>query len=143
MKAFLLFGCAYFLFEFIIHFLNIRLWGVEAVWSPAAQTYATIMNQFYGSLALFISILLFLMQKNMAKYKSIIILTGLWTLFHGLFLIYLSLVNDFSRVFAGLPQLTLWFPFYNQYLLLEALVLFSYALTVWRWIGKKDGKEKN
>lgn len=138
MRAFLLFGSAYFFLEFVIHFFNIRLWGLEDLWPVSARSYASILDQFYGSMALFIAGLLFIIQKDFKKYSRIIFLTSVWAFLHGLFLIYLSLSQDFSQSFASLPQLTLWLPFYNQFLLLEATALLGYALTVWLWIKKHE-----
>lgn len=126
--------------EAILYLFNIRLYSVETVWSDSALSYAKLTNQFLGSCFLFISLLAFEAQKNIEKYQPLIKISGLWAIFYGFLLVFLSLSKDFSQAFNNLSSLYVWLPFYNQYLLLEAVFLIAYSMVVFLWISQKDGK---
>ncbi|MBU1000042.1 hypothetical protein KKE78_01415 [Patescibacteria group bacterium] len=141
LRGFLIGGGIYLFLEAVLYLFNIRLYSVETVWPDSAVSYARLINQFLGSCFLFMVILAFEVQKNIEKYQPVIKTSGLWALFYGFLLIFISLSKDFSQAFNSLSSLYVWFPFYNQYLLLEAVFLIAYSMVVFLWISKKDGKQ--
>lgn len=140
LRGFLFFWGIYLILEAALYLFNIRLYSVETLWPDSALSYAKLINQFLGSFFVFIALLVFEAQKNIEKYQSLIKISGLWALFYGFLLVILSLSKDFSQAFNNLSSLSVWFPFYNQYLLLEAVMLIAYSIVVFLWIRKKDGK---
>ncbi len=94
------------------------------------------MGLILGSMFLLAAILALEIQRDLQKYKNFVVLSSVWTIFHGGILIYLSIINDYLKVYQNLPSLFVWIPFYNQFLLLEGAVLIIYSLLVWAWIKK-------
>lgn len=140
LKIYLLFGGLYFIIEAIIHISNIKLISVESVWSKSAYLYARLINQLYGLSALFISGLSLIALTDIYKYKKTIIFAAFWALIHGLYLIYISLSEDFVKTFLNFPSLNLWVDFYDSFLGLEAALLIGYSLLVFLWISKGHKK---
>ncbi|MEK7120545.1 MAG: hypothetical protein AAB840_00450 [Patescibacteria group bacterium] len=133
LRGFLIFGGIFLFFEALLHFSNVKLIDVGRTWPDSAKSFASFMSQLYGSFALLVGILAFLLQVNIEKYKVLILATGVWAFLHGLFLLLLSLSQNFLEKFSGLPSLYIWSDFYNQYLLIEALLLFTYSVIVYIW----------
>lgn len=138
LRGFLFFWGIYALLEAILYLFNIRLYSVEGIWPDSALSYAKLVNQFLGSFFIFISLLVFEAQRNVEKYQPLIKMSGVWAILYGFLLIFLSLSKDFAQVFNNLASLYVWFPFYNQYLLLEAAFLIAYSAVVFLWIKKDD-----
>lgn len=136
LKIYLLFGGFYFITEAIIHISNIKLISVESFWPKSAYLYARLINQLYGLSALFISGLSLIALTDIYKYKKTIIFAAFWALIHGLYLIYISLSEDFVKTFSETPSLNLWSDFYNIFLGLEAAMLIGYTSVVYLWVSK-------
>lgn len=133
LRAILIFGCAYFLLLAVIHLSNIRLASVENEWPKSALVYGKLISQLFGSFALLIALILFVIQKDLEKYRSLLIVSAVWALAHAVFLIYFSFEEDFVREFSSTPSLYVWLPFYSQNLRLEAGLMLLYTLLVFIW----------
>lgn len=136
LKLVLIFWSVYAFFEASLYISNIRLMDVSIVWSSQALTYAKLMGPILGSTFLLISIVAFKASKNLEKYKDFIKISGIWAIFHGGLLIYLALIQDNAGIFSPNPSLFAWIPFYNQYLVLEGVMLFLYSLLIFLWVKK-------
>ncbi len=138
LRGILIFGFFYFLFEAVLYLSNLRLTNVSTNWSESAKVYARLVNQVLGSFELLVSVFCFELQKDLNKYSKLIKLSGCWTLIHALVLITLAASNDFTNVFASMPSLYVWAPFYNQYVFFEAGLLLFYSAIVFLW-SRKNG----
>lgn len=136
LRVFLIFGFFYFLFEALLYLFNIRLINVN--WPQSAKVYASLINQVLGSFELLIAFLCFELQKNLEKYPRLIKISGFWAVIHAGVLIMLSLGDNFTSVFTGIPSLYVWAPFYNQYVFFEAGILIFYSVAVMLWSRKND-----
>lgn len=139
LRGFLIFGFLYFLFEAILYLFNIRTIDVGINWPESAKVYARLISQVLGSFELLISVLCFELQRDIKKYARLIKISGFWALLHAVELIMLTLTNNFTKVFSGMPSLYVWADFYNQYIFFEAGLLLFYAAVVMFW-SHKDGK---
>lgn len=137
LSGLIILGSLYLVFESILHVFNIRLLDAESVWPVSALAFSRLIDQIYGSFALLLSVTLFEIQKDLAKYKRIIIIFAFWSLSHAVFLIYTSLNNNFKTLFNPVYSLAVWSALYNQYLLLEAFLLIFFSLVVFLWVRKK------
>lgn len=140
LRGFFIFGSLYFLIEAILFLFNIRLADVNTNWPESAKVYARLINQVLGSFELLISILCLELQSNLKKYPRLIKISGFWALIHAVVLIMLSVSNNFTNIFSGIPSLYVWMPFYNPYLFFEGLILIFYSLSVYFWF-KQDEKK--
>lgn len=138
LKVMLLIGGVYLFFDSAIHFFDIKLLNVNSGWPVSAISYARLMDKVAGAFILLAAVGAFILYKNLEKYRKLIYLSALWSLFLGLTLIYLSLSTDYSDVFSLMPSLNFWLPFYGQYLLLEAAALISYSVVVYLWFRTKS-----
>lgn len=130
----MIFGFLYFLFEAVLYLSNIRLSDVNTSWPESAKVYARLINLVLGSFELFLSVLCFELQTNLKKYAKLIKISGFWALIHAAVLIILSIGNNFTNIFSGIPSLYVWVPFYNQYVFFEGFILVSYSLAVYLWL---------
>lgn len=126
----------YLIGDGVMHLLNIRLQSVMNVWPGSAISYAYLLNGIYASFVFLAAILLMVAQKDLKKYQSLILASGIWAIFHGFLLIYLSSTQDFVNNFSNLPSLYVWIPFYNQYLFFEAFMIIIYGLMIFLWVRK-------
>lgn len=124
----------YLLVDGTIHLLNIRLQSVANIWPASSLSYATLLNAIYASFVYLAAVLIVVAQTALKKYKSLILASGIWSVFHGLLLIYLSSSQNFVNNFSNSPSLNMWMPFYNQYLLFEAVLSLVYAGLTFIWI---------
>lgn len=131
LRIFLTFLAIYLILDGGIHLFNIRLQSVTNIWPLSALSYASFINALYASFVFLTAGLVLTAQASLKKYKSLILVSGFWAIFHGLLLIYLSLTQNFP---LNLPSLYVWLPFYNLYLVAEALLSFIYATLVFIWI---------
>lgn len=136
-RSFLLFGGFYFIIESGIHLFGLRLSDISNVWPEPAILYANWMGRFYGSLCLLMSGLLFILQSDLEKYNKIILLTGVFSFFHGVLLVFGSVTERFDDVYRYYQSLSFYITTYNEYLILEALLLFIYGIFVIIWNFKK------
>lgn len=134
LRFFLIFLAIYLLFDGGLHLLNIRLQSVEQLWPKSAFAYATLLNIIYASFVFLVSFLILSAQRDLKKYKSIILTSAFWALIHGSLLAYLSIAQDFRSYFVNLPSLYVWLPFYNQYLLFESILAYFFSLLVFLWM---------
>lgn len=134
LRILLNFLVVYLILDGVIHLLNIRLQSVANIWPASAISYATLLDFIYASFVFLAAMLLLVAQKSLTKYKSLIFISSIWAVFHGLLLVRLSFTQDFMNKFAGLPSLYVWMPFYDQYLIIEAFLAFVYAALVFIWL---------
>lgn len=139
LRFFLIFAAIYLIVDGIIHFLNIRLSSVLGIWPKSAIVYATLLNTIYASFVFLVAILILAAQKDLQKNKTLIFYSAIWALFHGFLLVNLALTQNFNTDLSDFPSLLVYLPFYNQYLLFEALLAFSYGILVYLWF--KDSKK--
>lgn len=124
----------YLLFESVLYFSDVRLISVKGIWPASAISYSSLINKVLGSAFLLIAIVAVEVGRNLNKYKTFLKLSGWWAVFHGGVLIFLSLTNNYSALFSMLPSLQVFFPYYNQFLILEGLVSICYGLAVYLWM---------
>ncbi len=136
-RGYLIFGAFYMLVESLVHFSNIRLMSV-AGWPKEALAFSSLMSTLYASYSLFISLLLFYLQNNIEKNKSLIKLFSFFALFHGVLLILLTFTRNYEQIFQNFPSLAFFLPYYNLYLSFESLLSLSFVLLIYLWLKKKD-----
>ena len=134
LRFFLIFLALYLTSDGTIHLLNIRLISVTNIWPKSAISYATLLNAIYASFVFLAAILVFAAQKDLKKYKNLVFASVIWALIHGFLLTILSISQNFNQQFQAAPSLQVWFPFYNQYLLFEAILAFAYAAVGLLWL---------
>ncbi len=139
MRIFLTILAMYLIGDGAIHLLNIRLGSVINIWPVSAVSYAVLLDSIYASFVFLIAALILVAQADLKKYKSLILVSGIWAIFHGTLLLYLNSTQNFGNDFFNHPSLLVWIPFYNQYLFFEALLSFVYAVVVFIW--NKDIKQ--
>lgn len=137
LKTVLLFWSVYSFIEACLYLSNIRLTDVSTNWPSQALAYSKLMGPILGSTFLLISVVAFAASRNLDKYKDFIKISAVWAIFHGGLLIYLAIKQDNAGIFTPALSLHAWIPFYNQYLILEGLVLFFYSSLIFLWM-KKD-----
>ena len=132
LKSFLIFGGIYFIFDGLLHLLGIKLTSVND-WPQSAKVYASLINILYASFIFLVAVIIFIIQKDLQKYKNIVLLSAIWALFHGVTLLYLVWNNDYQQVFKNYDSLLVWLPVYREYLTLNSVLLFAYSITVYFW----------
>lgn len=120
----------YAFFEAFLYLSHIRLVGIKSSWPADALSYSSLLEGIVGSLFLLIGAVAFIVSKNLDKYRGFIKISGVWTLFHGGLLIFLGLTQDYLNTFMA-PSLYVWFPFYDQYLVIEGIALIGYSVIVY------------
>ena len=134
LRVFLNLLAVYLVVDGTIHILNIRLQSVADIWPASALSYATLLNAIYASFVFLAAILVLVALSDLKKYKSLVLASSIWSVFHGLLLIYLNSSQNFMDNFSSLPSLHVWMPFYNYYLFFESLLSLIYAGLVFIWI---------
>lgn len=138
LRIFIIFLGIYLIFDGSIFLFNIKLQSVSKVWPASALSYATVVDSLCATFIYLAAALAFIVQKDLKKYKSIISISSIWTFFQGLLLIYLNSAQNLISNFSNLPSLSVWMPFYQQYLLFEAFLCFIYTGLVLIWLkGEK------
>lgn len=137
-RGLLIFAAVYFLFEAMLYLFDIRLSGVKNAWPLAGITYSKYIERILGSMFLLFSIIAFEIQKDLNKYRKFVILSSYWAFFDGFLVLYLSTTQDFVKIYQAIPSLYVWFPWYNQFLYFEVILLIFYAVLVYLW--KKNEK---
>ncbi len=136
-RGFLIFGACYLILDGLIHFFNLRLSSTQSIWPESASSYATLLDMVYASFVFLTASFVLIIQSDVKKYKNFIVVSSFWAFFHGCLLIFLSVGQNLTMKAVGFPSLYVWSPFYNQYLLGEAGLLFIYASLVLIWIKRK------
>jgi hypothetical protein len=126
-------GGVYLLGESVLHASGIRLTSVQGVWSPAAVQYAGFLEMLYASFALCVGVLALEVQRSLAGYRRFLYVTGVWACLHGLVLAELAFSPDLLLALDEFPSLHVWMPGYAEYLVFEAVVLWSFSLLVLAW----------
>lgn len=130
-------GGFYMLGDSALHASGIRLTSVQGVWSPAAVKYAGFLETLYASFALCVGLLALEAQQSLAGYRRFLYATGAWAFLHGLLLTQLAFSPDLLLVLDEFPSLHVWIPRYREYLVFEAIVLWSFSLLVLAWSRSK------
>lgn len=133
LKGFLIFGGAYFIFDGLLHLIGIKLISVINLWPESALSYAKLINQLYASFIILAGIMALFLQQDLKKYKDLITVSAAWATFHGIILLSLIFTARFGSTFQELDSLRVWLPFYEQYLLLNAVLLFTFSGLVFMW----------
>lgn len=129
----LLFGGIYILINGLLYLLNLRLTSVIDVWPDSALLYVKLLNALYASFTILAAAVAILLQKDIDKYKVIIVGTAFWAFLHGSLLIGLSLTQNYIQIFKAYPSLHLFFPLYDKFLIFEGMLLLVYSLVVFIW----------
>lgn len=137
LRSFLIFGAAYFIFDGLLHFFNIKLSSAANLWPGSAISYGGLMNAIYASFIFLASGIMFIIQGDLEKYKAIIRFSAIWALFHGSILVFLISTQNYQEIFKSLPSLLVWLTFYREYLLINSILLFLYSGIVYLWIRSK------
>jgi hypothetical protein len=133
LRVTLIAGGIYMLGESMLHVFGIRLASVQGVWSPAAVRYAGFLETLYASFALCVGLLALEVQRSLAGYRRFFYATGARALQHGLLLTQLAFSPDLLLVLDEFPSLHVWIPGYGEYLVFEAVALWSFGLLVLAW----------
>ena len=140
LRGFLIFGAGYFIFDALLHLSNIKLLSPEGVWPASAISYAHLLNYIYASFVILASLVAIVIQQDLKKYKTIVTASGIWTFFHGIVLLYLVWSKNLAEIFKDLPSLQIWLPFYGQYLIFNAILLFIFSAVTYLWVKGNNGK---
>lgn len=136
LQGFLIFGGAYFIFDALLHFSNIKLSSTLGVWPTSAVSYANFLNYLYGSFVILAAAFSFIIQTDLKKYKTLVIASAFWAFFHAILLLFLVWTNNYQQVFQDLPSILVWLPFYKEYLTCNAILLLIYSGLVYKWVTK-------
>lgn len=137
LKSFFIFGGIYFIFDALLHLLGIKLFSVTNIWPQSALSYSKLMNQIYASFVILAAVISFVIQKDLKKYQTLILVSGIWAFFHGIILFSLVSWGNYQEVFKELPSLQVWLPFYGPYLILNSVLLFIFSGLVIIWFRRK------
>lgn len=138
LRSFLIFGGAYFLFDAFLHFFGIKLSSVSGFWTESFISYGSLINKLYASFVILAALISFIIQRDLKKYKAIILVSGIWALLHGIVLLFLVLTQDYQQIFKDLPSLLVWLPFYREYLVVNAIILLTYSGVVYVWLTNES-----
>lgn len=138
LRAFLIFGGCYLIFDALVHFSGIKLLSVNGVWPPSAISYANLLNYIYASFVILAALIAFIIQKDPQKYKPVIGLSAIWAIFYGVILLTLVWTQNYQLTFKIFPSLLVWLPFYREYITLNAVLLFLYSGIVYLYFKKKS-----
>ena len=136
-KGLLLFGSVYFVVDGLIHLLNIKLISVADVWPKSAVAYSILLDAIFASFIFLAAGMALVLQSDLKKYKTAILASSLWAIWHGFLLIFLSFNLGLVKLTIPWPSVHLWFPFYDQYLAFQGCLLLLYAVLVLIWFKKK------
>jgi hypothetical protein len=136
LRGYLIFGGGYFIFDALLHLSNIKLSSVESIWIFSALSYGQLINILYASFLLLTAGVIFVMQTNLNKYKTLMFVSAIWAIFHGTVLIWLVWSRDYQQIFSLTPSLLVWLPFYREYLTFNSLLLMIYSLLVFFYLRK-------
>lgn len=140
LRGFLIFGGAYLIFDGLLHFFNIKISSVNGAWPQSAISYAGLLNFIYASFVFLAAAIAFVIQKDFKKYKAILLVSSVWAMIHGSLLLFLVWTQNYQQIFQDLPSLLVWLPFYNQYVLIEGVILIIYSGIVYLWARSKVGE---
>lgn len=137
LKVYLIFGGLYFIFDGLLHLSNIKLASVIGIWPQSALIYAKLVSILYASFIILSGVMALFLQSDLKKYKPLVVISSIWALFHGAILLFLITTEGYGQIFEGFDSLLVYLPFYEGYLTLNALLLFSFSGLVYLWWRKK------
>lgn len=138
LQGFLIFGGCYFIFDGLLHLSGIKLSSVNGVWPISATSYAGLLNYIYASFVFLAALISFIIQKDLEKYKVLVITSAIWALFHATLLLFLVLTQNYQQIFQDFPSLLVYLPFYREYLIFNAGLLFLYSGIVYLYFRQKS-----
>lgn len=138
LRGYTIIGGLYLIFDGLLHLSGIKLSSVSGVWPQSALSYAQLLNFIYASFVIFTASVGFVIQKDFKKYRDILVLLSVWSILHGLILLFLVLTNNYQEIFRGLPSILVWLPFYRHYLTFNVLLLFGYSGVIYKYL--KDAR---
>ena len=134
LRGLLIFAGCYFIFDGLLHFIGIKLSSAQDVWPASASSYADLIDHLYASFIFLAALIAFIIQQDLRKYSKIVAVSAVWAFFHGLVLLSLVGTQNYQQIFKSLPSLLVWLPFYREYLLMNAILLFIYSGVAYAWI---------
>lgn len=120
-KSLLKFGFGYAIFEFIIHFSNIRTLEASQYWPQDATVFAQLFMQLWAIVMIFGATIIFYLHQHIETSKTLAKYISIYCLFHALVLLYLSRINYESII--PYPSAFVWLPSYHWLLRFESLLM--------------------
>lgn len=137
-RGLLIFGSVYFFVDGLIHLLNIKLISVQTVWPQSAIAYSILLDAIFASFIFLAACIALVLQSDLKKYKTAILVSSIWAIWHGLLLIFLSFNLNLVQLTITWPSVHLWFPFYDQYLAFQGYLLLLYPIVALIWFKKNE-----
>ena len=138
LRCFLIFGGCYFIFDALLHFSGIKLLSVNSAWPSSATGYANLLNYIYASFVSLAAFIALVIQKDLVRYRHIILLSAIWAIFHGVILLILVWAQNYQQFFQDFPSLLIWLPFYREYISLNSILLFLYSGVVYLYFRETN-----
>ena len=83
LKYYLMFGGLYLFTDALVHLFDIKLIDVKNSWPNSSLVYGQFIAHLFASFAILASILAIVASKNLDKYRTPVVVSGFWALFHG------------------------------------------------------------
>ncbi|MBI2593129.1 hypothetical protein HYW44_00605 [Candidatus Daviesbacteria bacterium] len=136
LKWYLVAASIYLILVGLMYVFDVKL--LDAIsWPNPALVYAKFIGNLYGEFAILAGLFGIEASRNLEKYRNFLYIVSFWGLFYAAYLIYSSLVTNFSEIFSQTPSIYIWMPFYNYYLFFEAGMLLIFSLLVFLWSKKQ------
>lgn len=127
LRIYLILGSIYLLADALVHLFDLRLIDLIGHWDQSALEYSSFLEHLYASFAILAVIFSLIIQSDLKKYRTLLKFSGGWSILYGLLLVFESYRINLTQ-FTFAPSLTLWLPFYNQLLWVEAVILIGYGV---------------
>lgn len=138
LKWYLLFTSLYLLADGVIHILNLKFTNIADNWSPDLIIFAQYMSQLYGLFGILIALFGIEVSRNLAKYKNFLYISAVWGVVYAGLLVYYALSVNYPVIFKNTPSIYFWIPFYNGYILFEALLLLILSFLIYLYRKNPD-----
>ncbi len=122
LKWYLFITSIYLLCDGLIHVFDLKLINVTN-WPEAPFVYSQYMGRLYGLFVVLAALFGIEASRNLEKYRNLLYICGIWGVVYSVFLIYNGLKINFVEVFMLTPSIYFWLPFYNVYIIGEAVIL--------------------
>lgn len=129
LKWYLLITSIYLIGDGLMHVFNIKLINAGA-WPEPSLVYSKNISFLFGMFAILAACFGIEASRNLKKYRNFLKIAGIWSIFYGVYLVYISITVDFIGIFEHSPSVYAWMPFYNSYLIFEAGLLFVLAILI-------------
>jgi hypothetical protein len=136
MKTFLRLGALFMIADALVHFSQLRLIGTAAIWPEDAMMYVSFFQTLWASASLYIAGTLWIIADNPTQYKKMLQFIAVLVVGHSLLLYFFSFQSAIQN--SPVPALTLWNPWYEWQIRLEALALNIFSFFVWRYNWKQE-----